>query len=284
MSERRRSLFVLLVVLALIGASIAVVATKRTVLGLDLQGGSQLVYKAEPTAQQPTIEELLQRLEQQEQAIKVLERRLELKEETDATAVKSNAVVKASEKGFSIQSADNRNNIKLRGVLHVDGRALQSDDDTIVDDQFLLRRVRPIFEGAVWKNFEYRLMLDFASSVTGSSASLQDGYLNVHYWDEAQLQLGKFKEPVGLERLQSGANLLFIELFQQSSRHERNGNGPHVFDFIARQRQTLPIDAAEDNDLGILLGNETAERAAIGGLRDHFLADHDRGRGKLLLD
>ncbi|HEX6025256.1 MAG TPA: hypothetical protein VFZ00_24905, partial [Solirubrobacter sp.] len=56
MSERRRSLFVLLVVLALIGASIAVVATKRTVLGLDLQGGSQLVYKAEPTAQQPTID------------------------------------------------------------------------------------------------------------------------------------------------------------------------------------------------------------------------------------
>ena len=29
------------------------IATKPTVLGLDLQGGSQLVYKAEPTAQQP---------------------------------------------------------------------------------------------------------------------------------------------------------------------------------------------------------------------------------------
>ena len=53
MSERRRSLFVLLLVVALIGGSIAVVATKPTVLGLDLQGGSQLVYKAEPTAQQP---------------------------------------------------------------------------------------------------------------------------------------------------------------------------------------------------------------------------------------
>src|SRR6478735_9152442 len=53
MSERRRSLFVLLLVAVLIGGSIAVVATKPTVLGLDLQGGSQLVYKAEPTAQQP---------------------------------------------------------------------------------------------------------------------------------------------------------------------------------------------------------------------------------------
>src|SRR6478735_7737190 len=53
MSERRRSLFVLLLVAVLLGGSIAVVATKPTVLGLDLQGGSQLVYKAEPTAQQP---------------------------------------------------------------------------------------------------------------------------------------------------------------------------------------------------------------------------------------
>ena len=56
MSERRRSLFVLLIVVALIGGSIAIVATKPTVLGLDLQGGSQLVYKASPTAQQPTID------------------------------------------------------------------------------------------------------------------------------------------------------------------------------------------------------------------------------------
>ena len=39
MSERRRSLFVLLIVVALIGGSISVVATKPTELGLDLQGG-----------------------------------------------------------------------------------------------------------------------------------------------------------------------------------------------------------------------------------------------------
>jgi phosphate-selective porin OprO/OprP len=82
------------------------------------------------------------------------------------------------------------------------------------NDTFLLRRVRPIIEGSVWKDFEYRLMLDFASgitSATGNNAFLQDGYVNFHHWDEAQLQVGKFKEPVGLERLQSGANLLFVE-------------------------------------------------------------------------
>ena len=61
MSERRRSIFVLLVVAALIGASIYVVLTKPTKLGLDLQGGSQLVYQAEPTAQQELDPDAMQR-------------------------------------------------------------------------------------------------------------------------------------------------------------------------------------------------------------------------------
>ncbi len=55
MSERRRSLFVLVLVLGLILASIAVVTQRETKLGLDLQGGVQLIYRGEPTAQQPTV-------------------------------------------------------------------------------------------------------------------------------------------------------------------------------------------------------------------------------------
>src|SRR5215204_1133191 len=62
MSERRRSLFVLLLVLGLIAGSIFAVAKKDTKLGLDLQGGVQLIYEGKPTAQQPTVtQEALQR-------------------------------------------------------------------------------------------------------------------------------------------------------------------------------------------------------------------------------
>ena len=60
MSDRRRNLFVLLVVLGLLAASLAVILpsvppNKDTKLGLDLQGGVQLVYEARPTKQQPTV-------------------------------------------------------------------------------------------------------------------------------------------------------------------------------------------------------------------------------------
>src|SRR4051794_22806430 len=56
MSERRRSLFILLIVFGLLAASAAVIATKPTKLGLDLQGGVQLVYQGQPTPQQPTVD------------------------------------------------------------------------------------------------------------------------------------------------------------------------------------------------------------------------------------
>ena len=62
MTGRRRSFFVLLLALGLLAASLAVLDQRETKLGLDLQGGVQLVYEAAPTAQQPTVtSEALQR-------------------------------------------------------------------------------------------------------------------------------------------------------------------------------------------------------------------------------
>src|SRR3954470_7174976 len=57
MSDRRRSLFILLLVFGLLAASAVVIATKPTKLGLDLQGGVQLVYEGKPTPQQPTVDQ-----------------------------------------------------------------------------------------------------------------------------------------------------------------------------------------------------------------------------------
>jgi SecD/SecF fusion protein len=51
MTDRRRNLFVLLLVAGLFAASLVVIATKPTRLGLDLKGGVSLTYQAKPTAQ-----------------------------------------------------------------------------------------------------------------------------------------------------------------------------------------------------------------------------------------
>src|SRR5919109_946812 len=52
MMSRRRNLFILLFVVGLTLAAIVVVLSKPTKLGLDLRGGTSLVYQGEPTPQQ----------------------------------------------------------------------------------------------------------------------------------------------------------------------------------------------------------------------------------------
>ena len=160
-----------------------------------------------------TIKALQQRIEQLDQKVRILERKDEL--EQDAAAEKSRAAPRISidAGGFSASSADTNFVLKLRGGFQADARFYPGDESP-AKDTFLLRRVRPIVEGTVYGKFDYRLMLDFASGVSSSSlnnGNLLDAYVNYRILPELQVQAGKFKEPVGLERLQSWQNLLFVE-------------------------------------------------------------------------
>src|SRR5436190_145173 len=56
MSDRRRNVFILLVVAGLAIASVAVLMTHSVKRGLDLKGGVELVYQGRPTPQQPKVD------------------------------------------------------------------------------------------------------------------------------------------------------------------------------------------------------------------------------------
>ncbi len=61
MSDRQRHGFVLLLVAGLIAASVFVITTQKTILGLDLKGGVELVYQGEATPQSPVDQASLNR-------------------------------------------------------------------------------------------------------------------------------------------------------------------------------------------------------------------------------
>src|ERR687883_1936687 len=61
MTDRRRNLFVLLLVAALVAASAVVILSKPTRLGLDLKGGVSLTYQAKPTAQSAVTSDAINR-------------------------------------------------------------------------------------------------------------------------------------------------------------------------------------------------------------------------------
>jgi phosphate-selective porin OprO/OprP len=136
-------------------------------------------------AAEPTVAELLQRIEAQEQKIAVLERKLEIREEADSAAAGSAAVVKASDRGFSIQSADGQNQIRLRGLLHFDGRYML-EDDTSLTDQWQATRIRPILEGTLGGIYDFRFTPDFGQGRT----VIQDAYVTGRFRPGFQLTAG----------------------------------------------------------------------------------------------
>jgi SecD/SecF fusion protein len=71
MGSRRRHLFVLLFVLALVVVSAIVIASRETKLGLDLQGGLELVYQGQPTGTSTEVSG-----EDIEDSIQIIEKRI----------------------------------------------------------------------------------------------------------------------------------------------------------------------------------------------------------------
>src|SRR6185369_14077488 len=149
------------------------------------------------------------RIEELNQKVKVLERRRELDQEAESEKGKSAPTVSLGLNGLVVRSADSNFLMNVHGYVQADARFYLNEHNP-ANDTFLLRRVRPIIEGTVFDRFDYRFMPDFASgSVSGSSsgnnAVLDDAYVNARLWPNLQVQVGKYKSPVGLERLQSTA-------------------------------------------------------------------------------
>jgi phosphate-selective porin OprO/OprP len=99
--------------------------------------------------------------------------------------------------GFFIQSPDREYIFRLTGQIQTDYRGFTNSRDTTDIDQFLLRRARFGLEANIAQYYEFRFLPDFAQGKT----TIQDCYMNVHYWDELQFQVGKFKQPVSYEQL-----------------------------------------------------------------------------------
>ncbi|MDZ4863296.1 MAG: porin [Gemmatimonadota bacterium] len=154
----------------------------------------------------PSPAALEQRLEELDQRIRVLDRKRELAADSAAAAAKTRASVTAGSGGFSFTSADKNFQIRFKGYVQFDGRFFHDDQAPLVDN-FLIRRARPVFEATLYKYIDFRVMPDFA----GTAFTLFDAFGEVKVRPELNLRAGKFKPPVGLERLQSATDYRFIE-------------------------------------------------------------------------
>jgi phosphate-selective porin OprO/OprP len=175
---------------------------KKIIWGVVMAGMSSGLLQADGGAK--SLEEKIDELDQK---IRILERQRELAEEEKEAKKKTTPVLSVSEKGFQLESADKKFSLRLRGLLQVDSRNFLSDERLNGSDGFIIRRARLPLQGKVFENFEYLFTPEFA----GSSVSILDAYINSNFWQEFQVQAGKFKSPVGLEVRQSDPARLFVE-------------------------------------------------------------------------
>ncbi len=145
-----------------------------------------------------------------DQRLKILERKQEVEQEKAAQKAKETPTVGTGKEGVSITSADGANTLRIRGYLQVDSVFFDDDRQNPGADSTFLRRARPVFEGTVGRIFDFKLMPDFGQGKT----VLYDAYLDMRFHPGAKLRAGKFKPPVGLERLQSATDIAFVRRAQ----------------------------------------------------------------------
>ncbi|HEU5040908.1 MAG TPA: porin [Gemmatimonadales bacterium] len=170
------------------------------------------------------------RVDELDQQIRVLQRLRELAADSAATAAKSGTTATASKDGFSLKSADGKYAIRFRGYLQSDGRFFPRSEAVPSTDNLLIRRARPIFEATVGRYFDFRVMPDFG----GSSPVIFDAYWEGKFAPEVTVRAGKFKPPIGLERLQSATDIAFAE-------------------------RGFPTNLVPSRDVGLQLGGEVAQ-------------------------
>lgn len=117
-------------------------------------------------------------------------------------------VVAGWKDGFFLESSSGDFKLKLRGYMQTQLRTFTNEGGDTGTDSIFMRRVRPIFEGTVYKYFDFKIMPDFGQGQT----TLQDAYFDITYFKPwVSLRGGKDKVPLSLERLQSATDLLFVE-------------------------------------------------------------------------
>ncbi len=195
--------------------------------GVAILAGFSLGFTGVARAQEAGSPEksLEQRFEELDQEVRVLKRKRELDQEAAENAKRTVSIAKVGSSGLSVESADGNHVIRLRGILQADHRLffggandtrnrtdqragdLNENGFHDASDTWVLRRLRPTLEGTLFGKYDFRIMPDFA----GGTAVLIDGYIDARLDPAFKIRVGKFKSFVGLERLQSAADIKFLE-------------------------------------------------------------------------
>jgi phosphate-selective porin OprO/OprP len=211
----------------------------------------QVAQQSSPTDPEARIQALEERLATLEKA--------EAKNKATAAAAPS---VAATREGLTVRSADNAFSFRLRGYVQSDARFFGAKGPVAPGSStFLLRRVRPILEATAYKYFALRLMPDFGNG----QVVLYDAYAEAKPTAALNLRVGKFKPPIGLERLQSATDVRFVERGLPTSLVPNRDVGVQLFGDLVNARVQYQVGAFDGApDAANLDGDASTGKDVVG--------------------
>jgi phosphate-selective porin OprO and OprP len=176
------------------------------------------------------------RLDSLAPAIKVLSSLPELDQEN---LTRGSNACRGEQRFGQFRSADGLWCLKATGYFQADSRFYLPDASNA--GGVIFRRARPTFEGTVGKYVDFKIMPDFGQS----SPAIYEAYVEARLSPAFGVRAGKYKPPIGLERLQSATDLRFVE-------------------------RGFPTNLAPNRDVGIQVSGELARGVVqyAGGLFD----------------
>ena len=166
--------------------------------------------------------------------------------------------------GFWLSTNDGSTHLQVHGYVQADNRMFLGNQHGEEVDAFLFRRIRPLFEGTLFGNVDFRFMPDFGQS----NSQIQEAFLELKTLPFAKLRVGKFKEPVGLEVLRQDRDLTFVERSMASDLVPNRYIGAQLSGSVLSNSITYEggyFDGSNDGTNGVFTqwtrGNEGAARA-----------------------
>jgi phosphate-selective porin OprO/OprP len=115
--------------------------------------------------------------------------------------------VSARRSGLWFSTQDGSTHLQVHGYVQADDRMFSANTKGEELDTFLFRRLRPLFEGTLFNQVDFRFMPDFGQN----NPQIQEAFLELKTLPFAKVRVGKFKEPIGLEVLQADRYMKFPE-------------------------------------------------------------------------
>ncbi len=149
-----------------------------------------------------------QKIDRLQAELDTLKRQRDLDQELAANAAAKTPVATVDKKGAKFVSADGKYEFDLNAQVNIDAHSFGNDGGTL-RDEVQNRLIRPTFTVRAG-NATIKITPELGGTSVAAS-SIVDAYAEYKVSDAIQFRAGKFKSPLGLERLQADADVIWTE-------------------------------------------------------------------------